>query len=413
MSRTDATSPAAPSGGRARERKQRAVVQLLGDGPLSRAEIARRLAISPTTASSLVADLVGAGVAREDEWDARVERGRGRPARTVSLRAHGTVVGLDVGRTHLSAALATRDGEVVAEREERLPLGHSGADTAPVALALIDALLSETGHRDDLVSIGVGLPGPVERSSHTVGAGTILSGWVGFDLAHALGRRFEVPASADNDANLGMLAEARWGVAQGVSDAVYVKVSTGVGSGMVLGGRLHRGAGGTAGELGHTPLVPDGALCRCGNRGCLETVTSVPAVLDLLRPALGPDLTVEQVLTAARAGDPVCRRMMEDVGRHLGRGIALLCNLVDPELVVLGGPLVAAGEPFLDAVRAALHRAAIPSVSRRVRVEATALGGRTEVLGALALALETAPEPRLPASATAAGRHERTVRTTG
>lgn len=348
--------------------------------------------MSATTVSKLVADLVAGGAAVEQmSTDGR----RGRPAKTVSLvAAPGLVAGVDVGRTHLRAAVATREGEVVTEREVALPEGHTGEQTVPVVLDLVRDLVREANRPGGgLVAVGVGLPGPVDGPDGTVGAGTILTGWAGFDVAGRLSEALGVPVVTDNDATLGMLAEARWGAAQGVSDAAYVKISTGVGAGLLLGGRLHRGAGGTAGELGHTPLQPDGAVCRCGNRGCLETFTSVPAVLQMLRPTLGEDLTIEQVVSAAAAGDPPCRRMVEDAGRNLGRGIALLGNLVDPEVVVLGGPLVAAGEPFLGAVEASLRRSVIPSVARRLRVVPAALGPRTEVLGALALALTTGPPP--------------------
>lgn len=381
-----------PTSSRARGRTRRAVIALLAEGPRSRAEIARELGMSATTVSNLVADLLAGGAAVEQmSTDGR----RGRPAKTVSLvPAPGIVVGVDVGRTHLRAAVATREGDVLAEREVALPEGHTGEHTVPVVLDLVGHLLREAGRPDgDLVSVGVGLPGPVDGPDGTVGAGTILTGWAGFDVAGRLREALGVPVVTDNDATLGMLAEARWGAAQGVADAAYVKISTGVGAGLLLGGRLHRGAGGTAGELGHTPLQPDGAVCRCGNRGCLETFTSVPAVLQMLRPTLGEGLTIEQVVAGAAAGDPPCRRMVEDVGRNLGRGIALLGNLVDPEVVVLGGPLVAAGEPFLAAVGASLRRSVIPSVARRLRVVPAALGTRTEVLGALALALSSGPPP--------------------
>ncbi|KAE8764659.1 ROK family transcriptional regulator [Georgenia thermotolerans] len=394
MARTEATTPA-PSGTGPRGRNQRAVVRLLGErGALSRAAIARTLELSPTTVAGIVADLVADGTLVENPADP-VTRGRGRPARTFGLAPQGGVVGgVDVGRTHVRAALATADGQVVAEREVPLPLGHSGPETTPIVLDLLADLLEASGRAPgDLRAVGLGLPGPVERSSQTVGPGTILSGWVGYDMAREVGARLGVPAATDNDANLAVLAESRWGAARGVRNAVYVKISTGIGAGMVLDGHLHRGFGGTAGELGHSPLEPAGAVCRCGNRGCLETVASVPSALELLRPTLGPDLTIDQVIEACGAGDPACRRVIEDVGRHVGRGVALLANLVDPELILLGGPFVRAGEAFLGAVRTGLRRDAIPSVAARARVERGLLGDRAAVLGALALALESAPLP--------------------
>lgn len=394
MDRTDSiTAPVT----RGSDRTRRGVLRLLSErGPLSRAALARELAVAPTTASNAVAALIAAGVVEEVSDGTTPHssgRGRGRPGRRVSLSGgRGTVAGIDVGRTHLLVVVGGRDGRVLAEREVPLPLGHHGTDTVDLALDTLGALLEETADHGRLVSIGVGLPGPLERRTNTVGAGTILPEWVGFDIVGRLRDRLGVPVNVDNDANLGMLAEARWGAARGVTDAAYVKISTGIGSGLLLGGRLHRGAGGTAGEVGHSPVDPDGVVCRCGNRGCLETVAAVPALLAALRPTFGPDITLERVLTAARDGDVAARRMVEDVGHSIGRGIGLLCNIVDPELVLLGGPLVAAGTPFFDAVRSALRRAAIPSAWPRVRVDAAALGDRTIALGALALALEHAPD---------------------
>lgn len=394
MRRTDSiTTPSA----RGSDRTRRGVVRLLAErGPLSRAAIARELDVSPTTASTAVAALVEAGMVVEeasaDPFDNAV-RGRGRPGRRVALSGgRGIVAGIDVGRTHLLVAVAGLDGTVLAEREVPLPLGHHGTETVALAMATLEELRAQTSEHGALVSVGVGLPGPLERETSTVGSGTILPEWVGFDVVDQLGSRLGVPVTVDNDANLGMLAEARWGAARGVSDAAYVKISTGIGSGLLIGGRLHRGAGGTAGEVGHSPVDPDGIVCRCGNRGCLETVAAVPAVLAALRPTFGPDITLERVFAAARAGDAASRRMIEDVGHSIGRGVGLLCNIVDPELVLLGGPLVAAGAPFFDAVRAALRRAAIPSVWPRVRVEPAALGERTIALGAVALALELVPD---------------------
>lgn len=409
MTRTDATADS-PSRGRSRQRNRDALVRALTErGPQSRSQIARILEVSPTTASKIVADLLAEGVVFEREPGVPERsagatggsngRQRGRPGRLVALaRSSGTAVGVDIGRTHVRVIVAARDGQILTERVSPLPTGHSGEQTTPVVAGIIDDLLAGVNAtRSELVGIGVGVPGPVERQSQTVGPGAILTGWVGFDVASALAQHFEVAAWADNDANLGVLAESRWGAARDVQDVAYVKVSTGIGAGLLLGGRLHRGAGGTAGELGHTAVDMDGLVCRCGNRGCLETLGSVPVVLDLLRPRMGPELTVDEVVAAARDGDPACRRVLEDVGRNVGRGIGMMCNLVDPSLVLLGGPLVAGSEHFLEAVRTAVHRTTIPSVSAHVEVARASLGDRAEALGALALALSSsASSPDLP-----------------
>jgi predicted NBD/HSP70 family sugar kinase len=290
-------------------------------------------------------------------------------------------------------ALADRDEHVRAERDVPLAVGHAREQTTGLVLDVLDELLRELGaRRSDLLALGIGLPGPLDSATHLIGVGAILPEWVGFDVVSVLREELQVPVRIDNDANLGMLAEARHGAARDVAHAIYLKVSTGLGAGILLNRTLHRGAVGSAGELGHTPLDPDGIVCRCGSRGCLETVASVTAVLEMLRPTLGPRLTLGDVLDLAARGDRACGRVIEDVGRNIGRGVAVLGNLFDPALVLLGGPLAAAGEPFLDAVRETVRRTCIPSIGARLRVEASALGARAEVLGAVSLAGEVVRE---------------------
>lgn len=172
-----------------------------------------------------------------------------------------------------------------------------------------------------------------------------------------------------------------------MKDLAYIKVASGVGAGLVIDGRIYRGPGGTAGEIGHITLDESGPVCRCGNRGCLETFTAARYVLDLLRGSHGPDLTLARMVQLGREGDPGCRRVIADVGRHIGMGVASLANLLNPSRVVLGGDLAEAGELVLAPLRESVARYAIPSAARRLSVVSGGLGARAEVLGALALAL--------------------------
>lgn len=160
-----------------------------------------------------------------------------------------------------------------------------------------------------------------------------------------------------------------------------------MGAGLVIDGQIYRGPGGTAGEIGHITLDESGPVCRCGNRGCLETFTAARYVLPLLEPTHGAGLTMEKVVALAKEGDPGCRRVVADVGRHIGSGVASLCNLLNPSRVVLGGDLAEAGELVLGPIRTSVGRYAIPSAARQLELVPGALGGRAEVLGALALAL--------------------------
>src|SRR5690349_12191749 len=202
----------------------------------------------------------------------------------------------------------------------------------------------------------MGLPGPIDRRTGTVGSSVIVQGWAGLNAAEELTRRIDFHVSVDNDANLGALAEVTLGAGRGLQDVIYVKVSSGIGAGLVLGGRLHHGATGIAGEIGHVQVRQDGAVCRCGNRGCLETVASAGALLESLHPTHGSDLTVRAMLELARSGNPGAQRVIKDAGWAIGRAIADLSNSLNPEAIVVGGDLSAAGAPLLDGIRESVDR---------------------------------------------------------
>ena len=196
-----------------------------------------------------------------------------------------------------------------------------------------------------------------------MGSSTILPGWAGIRAADEARRRFGRPVHVDNDANLGALAEATWGAARGHTDAAYIKIGSGVGAGIVIGGRVYHGPGGTAGELGHLTLNQDGPMCRCGNRGCLETYAGGRYLADLLRPAHGDGLTTARIVELALAGDAPCRRAVGDAGRYVGAGVASLCNLLNPTRVVVGGGLGRAGALLLEPMAEAVRRSAISSAA--------------------------------------------------
>jgi predicted NBD/HSP70 family sugar kinase len=239
--------------------------------------------------------------------------------------------------------------------------------------------------RGSIVGVGMGLPGPVDQTSGVLGATTILPAWRGVRAAEAMAESLGLPVRVDNDANLGVLGEWTWGAAVGTRNSTYLKVATGIGAGLIIDGRLFRGSAGMAGEIGHVIIDPDGPLCRCGNRGCLEMLAGVPPLLDLLRPALG-DVALKDVVELTRAGNAGCRRVITDAGVMIGMAVGSLCNLVNPERVVVGGDLAATGQVLIDGLRTGLARAAIPPAAE-IEVVTGVLGERAEVLGAVALAL--------------------------
>ncbi len=238
---------------------------------------------------------------------------------------------------------------------------------------------------DELHAVGMCVPAPLDRRSAKVSTG-ILPGWLGLLPGEELERRLGLSVYADNDANLGALAELNHGVARGTSDMLYVKVASGLGAGIVLGGRLHRGTSGIAGEIGHVQVGEDGQVCRCGNRGCLETVVSAPRLLQMLQPAYDSELSTEHVLELDAAGDPAVRRVLSDAGRTVGRALADLANNLNPELVVVGGSL-GPSPSLVEGIRASIDRYAQPETAAAVRVVPGELGERAEVVGAVALAI--------------------------
>jgi glucokinase-like ROK family protein len=371
----------------------RVIHALRDEGTISRAEIARRTGLSRSTVSSLVADLQADGlvVERPEPGSAHGQQG-GRPPILLSFDASaGAAIGIDFGHSHLRVAVSDLAGTILSERREPLDTDHDAQQGLELAAEMVSDALADAGvPRSAVIGAGMGLPGPIEQSAGTVGSSAILPGWIGMTAATEMRRRLDIPVMVDNDANLGALAEAAFGAGRDAGDLIYLKVSSGIGAGLILNGRLYRGSAGLAGELGHVLVDPDGIVCRCGNRGCLETVAATGALVDLLRRSHGEDLTVDAMLGGARDGDLGCRRVIHDAGRALGQVVATLLNVLNPELLVVGGDLAGAGDLLLDGVRESVGRAALPEAARRAEVVAGVLGDRAQVLGALALVVSEA-----------------------
>jgi len=367
----------------------RVIDALREHGMVSRADIARRTGLSRSTVSSLVSELQSDGlvVEREEPGAAHGEQG-GRPPILLAFDASaGAALGIDFGHSHVRVAVSDLSSNILAERSAPMDIDHAAHEGLDVALELIGEALDEAGvERSRVIGAGLGLPGPVDQIDGVIGSSAILPGWVGVAAGEEMRRRLDVPVSVDNDANLGALAELTHGAGRGASELVYLKVSSGIGAGLILGGRLHRGTGGVAGELGHILVAPEGAVCRCGNRGCLETAASTGALLEMLRRSHG-ELTVAEMLRLARDGDLGCRRVIADAGRVVGSAVAVVLNLLNPQLLVVGGDLAEAGDLLLDGVRSSVRLAALPAAADAAGVVAGVLGERAQVLGALALAI--------------------------
>ena len=355
-------------------------------GTASRSEIARQTGLSRTTVTTLVNDLQARGLVVENPF---VEaQGRGRPPTLLRLDPSvGAVVGIHFDHRHLRVAVADLSSTVLAEQWQVLDVDRAAEEALDAAADLVEVVLAEAGiERSRVVGAGVALSGPVSRDG-TVGSTVILPGWEGLNAVDELTRRLDLQVAVDNDANLGALAEVSFGAGRGMSDVIYVMISSGVGAGIVIDGRLHRGVTGLAGELGHVRARPEGAVCRCGNRGCLETVASTDAVLSLLGPTHGGDLGIRGLVELLDAGDAAAHRVVNDAGREIGRVVAGLCNVLSPSGVIVGGDLGVVATVLLTGIGEALDRYALPPVRAAIELRAGVLGERAEVLGALALVI--------------------------
>ncbi|MFE6286235.1 ROK family protein [Streptomyces sp. NPDC057877] len=361
--------------------------------------IARRTLLSQATVSAAVKELGKAGLTQGTGSEGQ---GRGGKVGLVPLDEVG--VGVHLGFNHVTvvARRLDKDFDEVAVRVNAEGVSRGWQRALPVVKDLIVEAVEETGRRrDDVFSVGIAVPRMINPRT---GAFTppILHPWrPGDDPAGDLRAFLGVPAVIDNDANLGALAEQTYGTREHAETVVYVKASTGVGAGIIVHNSVLRGRGGMAGEIGHLTVDPDGAVCQCGGRGCLETVIGAEPLIAQARAARHRTSAaafeqLEDVIRAARERDAVCMRVIKDAGRMLGRSLAQLCNLLNPDLIVIGGQL-AECDLLLEGCRETLHRFALPGAvayGNGFDITRSELGTKAEAQGAFVLGLrgqENAP----------------------
>lgn len=314
---------------------------------------------------------------------------------------------LDYGGTKLAAGLVDWTTGLVL-RQAQCGTGPDRDARGQIAdmLDLVGHLSLSAAEWGSVWGVGVSFGGPVDVASGTVLQSHHIEGWENLPLVAELGAALRRPVLMENDANAVALGEYRYGAGRGVSDLVYMTISTGIGGGVILNGRLWRGRHGLAGEVGHMVVRPGGPLCTCGNRGCLESLASGPAIArracealgnwgrgeQLLSPAWGgPEhITAEHVFRAARAGDALAVSIVEAVADDLGLAIAMLASIVDPARVILGGGVAKSGEQLLAPVRAAFRRYAFPMLVDGVAIVQAAAPGEGGLLGAAALVAQAA-----------------------
>ena len=378
-----------------RELNRLRVMQALLRNPgSSRNDVARLTGLSRPTVSTLVDELEAAGIVEQHaDRDEDRPRSAGRPPMYVSLAPRAAfAVGLDFGHQHIRAGVCDLSGTPIADEWSHAEVDHAPAASLDLAHELVQGVLESADvDRRHVIGVGMGLAAPIDSATGTAYVEGILPSWGGISPAGEMEARLGLPVQIENDANVGALGEHMFGAGRGVEDMVYVRLSAGIGLGLILGGRPYRGKCGVAGELGHVASVDDGMICRCGNRGCLETIASPVAVADLLELSRGEPVSVQRLLELVHEGDRGARRAVADAGAAVGNAIAAVVNVLNPELVVIGGDLAGAGAVLLDPLRTAIERRAIAPAVAAVRVTQGALSDKAEVLGAAALVLSQAP----------------------
>jgi predicted NBD/HSP70 family sugar kinase len=371
------------------------LIQLLREnGPLHRAELARRAGLSRASVTNLVADLMRRGLVVDvaAALGGGERRPRGRAGELVSLNAAaGAALGIDYSKGEVRVVVANLAHELSGATVERLDPAAAWPQRLKAGLVAVRRALDQAGvSAGAFLGAGLGIPDPIDLLTGTVGRSTAGPSWTGVRAADEFARRLGMPVALDNTARLAALAELMWGAGAGARNAVYVKMSHGVGAGLLFDYRILRGAIGAAGELGHVSVDYEGPVCACGNRGCLELYAAAPAILAALQPVRGPGVTLPAAIAAARRGDRACARVIGDAGRLTGQALANVCNLLNPELIIVGGELADAGDILLDPIREAVSAHALSLVSSSLRVVPAKLGSRAGAMGGVALVLREA-----------------------
>lgn len=365
---------------------------------ISRADIARLTGLSRSTVSEIVTELLATGLVREaGEGESRGGR---RPIVLEFQDDACVILGVDMGATHVSVALTDLRGQVLAWENCEYPVRSDPAGTRAVIADFCERCLAQWGGtRQRLVGIGIAVPCWVDPKHQERLSTHVLPAWQGRTGFEGLRQQFGVPVLVDNDANLGAVAERWWGAGRGFDDFTYIKVATGVGAGHMVGGRIARGAGGVAGEIGHVAIDLSGDPCDCGNRGCLQTFVGASALVARARRLLpdypdstlhGVELTGDAVEDAALADDPLGDRVIRDAAEFLGIAVSGILNLMNPAAVIIGGAIARMGDRLLVPLRETVLRRTFVSSLATCEIVTSALGPRGIAIGAATLVLDAA-----------------------
>lgn len=372
--------------------------------PISRVEISDRTGLGRSTVTGIINRLIREGLVQEI-GSAETLSGRKPVLLTFQERAL-YVVGIKVAPRQATVALMDLDANVQHTETVALSLSADAEQVAGTLRLAVEAVSGRQGITwEKLLGVGVVMPGVVNPATGTAVTSYFL-GWANFPIRDVLEQAMDLPVFIDNDANAMALAEALYGAGAGYSDLLGMTVGVGIGAGVVIGGRIHRGARFGAGELGHMCVIKDGPICACGRRGCLEAVAADAAIVRRAREEVEagrssvlrslvhghPDLiTREVVVEAAKEGDAVARAILAEVGRWLGTAVGNAVNILSPSCIVVGGEAaIQAGELLLQPMREAMAEVVYPQMSEELALVSAALGHNAWVQGAAALVLADA-----------------------
>jgi predicted NBD/HSP70 family sugar kinase len=367
-----------------------AIFQLLRDGrPRTRAELVSETGFARATVASRIDALVASGLVVPVE-DASSTGGRrsGRIARNPQARV---VAAADFGANHATVAITDLAGEVLAESTTRREIALGPTSTLDWLINAITEL-REQARRPvaDLIAVGIGLPGPVEHPTGKPFNPPIMPGWDGYDVPAHVQSALPVPVLVDNDVNIMALGERAKGGWPNTDNLLFVKVATGIGSGIISGGLLQRGANGSAGDIGHIPIPrAQGVKCRCGNVGCLEAIAAAPAIASTLSGAS----TADDVITMVSAGDHAAVQAVHQAGRDIGEVINMMVSVVNPSLIVIGGSLSNTNGYLVAGIREVVYSRPFSLATQDLTITTTRVGTEAGVVGAAAMAIEHVLSP--------------------
>lgn len=385
---------------------QAVLLNLLHNRVTSRVNLAEQTALSKTTITNLVAELMEQGVIAEEAITDAPENGRrrvGRPQRMVRLVPNARyVVGVHIGIGLFRVAVTNLHAEIIHNNTLSFDLNQPWETVLTQIAAQIETTVQESGVDPALVlGVGIGVSGLID---HRTGVNLLAPalGWHDVPVKAFLEERLNLPVCADNNVRAMSLGEAYFGIGKDVGIQAFIYGRIGVGAGFVINGQLFRGFGAGAGEIGHTIVLPhEGAACRCGQHGCLETLVSEPVLLreaqalaaaqpnGLLAAHLNQagEHPIDAVFAAARAGDQSTQQLIEDKAYYLGVALANLVNILNPELIILGGMFAQASDLMIPKIEATMKQVAFAHMGDRVRLQPTQFGWRAGVVGAASLAL--------------------------